>query len=137
HGCMEKTKMSENTPRRICLIVLGMHRSGTSALTGTLGILGAKLPHDLVGSHPFNPKGHFESKSLKWTNEEMLRSLGSAWYDLRGINQPSFETEIVERAKATLKEAIRCQYGKASLFVLKDPRLCRSFPVIRSVIDES
>ena len=128
--------MSENTPGRTFLIVLGMHRSGTSALTGTLGILGARLPDDLVGSHPFNEKGHFESKSLKWTNEEMLRAIGTAWYDLRGISPSCFETVIVAQSKAKMKETIQEQYGDASLLVLKDPRFCRSFPVIRSILDE-
>jgi len=128
--------MAENTASRTFLIVLGMHRSGTSALAGTLGILGATLPDDLVGKHPFNVKGHFESKSIKRIDEEMLRAIGSAWYDLRSISPECLETEIVAQAKAKLKEAIQRHYGMASLLVLKDPRLCRSFPVIRSVIDE-
>ena len=113
-----------------------MHRSGTSALTGTLGILGATLPDDVVGRHPFNLKGHFESKSIKSINGEMLRALGTAWYDLRGIGLTNNETVIVRQAKAKLKEAIQGHYGDASLLVLKDPRFCRSFPVIQAVIDD-
>src|SRR5262245_45456678 len=125
--------MSENS--RTFLVVLGMHRSGTSAVAGTLGILGATLPDDLVREHPFNVKGHFESKSIKRIDEEMLRALGSAWYDLRGLSRHSLEMEAIKQARAKLKDAIQGHYGDASLAVLKDPRFCRSFPVIRSVID--
>ena len=36
-------------PQRICLLVLGMHRSGTSAMTRVISLLGADLPKTLLG----------------------------------------------------------------------------------------
>ncbi len=125
----------ENSSPRTFLVVLGMHRSGTSVLSGTLGLLGVTLPTDLLDATPFNTKGHFESKSIWTINEEMLRELGSAWYDLRGIDPAIFGSSAVEKTKAALKDTIQDHYGDASLLVLKDPRFCRSFPALRSVID--
>ena len=47
---------------RICLLVLGMHRSGTSALTRVLSLLGADLPTTLLSGTranlDSNAKGH-------------------------------------------------------------------------------
>jgi Co/Zn/Cd efflux system component len=43
------TKNKENSPtqRRTAIIVLGMHRSGTSAFSRVLSLCGAKLPNNL------------------------------------------------------------------------------------------
>jgi hypothetical protein len=133
HGSLPTGEMlQEARSRPICLIVLGMHRSGTSAVTGTLGLLGAALPTDLMEATHFNAKGHFESKSVFMINEEMLQAIGSAWYDLRGI---SFDTITLSQTKAKLKEVVQSQYSDASLLVVKDPRFSRFFPAVRSVID--
>ena len=50
--------------KRICLLVLGMHRSGTSALAHVLNILGATLPKQLVGPGEGNVAGHFEPERI-------------------------------------------------------------------------
>lgn len=126
----------EPTATRTCLIVLGMHRSGTSVVSGALGLLGATLPTDLMEPSSFNPKGYFESQSIMRINEETLRAIGTAWYDLRGISPADLGSITVEKAKVELKEAIRHQYGDASLAVLKDPRFCRTFPALLDAIDD-
>jgi hypothetical protein len=82
------------TPARTCVIVLGMHRSGTSVLTGTLGLLGAALPTDLVEAAPSNPKGHFESRSVYNIHERLLAALGTAWYDFRAIGPEALRSVI-------------------------------------------
>ena len=46
-----------STRLQTSLIVLGMHRSGTSALAGVLGHLGAALPQDLMAPSDMNAKG--------------------------------------------------------------------------------
>ena len=44
-----------NTPK--ALLVLGMHRNGTSALTRVLNLLGADLPKKLLGPNLSNQAG--------------------------------------------------------------------------------
>ena len=39
---------------RIAIVVLGMHRSGTSALAGVLNILGCDKPATVMDPNPFN-----------------------------------------------------------------------------------
>src|SRR5450631_2151240 len=62
------------------LMVVGMHRSGTSAVTGALGALGFTTPHqdDRMGWHEFNPD-HWESVSINRFDEGLLARLGGSW----------------------------------------------------------
>ncbi|MGH9299881.1 MAG: glycosyltransferase, partial [Acidimicrobiales bacterium] len=66
-----------------CLLVVGMHRSGTSATAAALGDLGVALPRedDLLGPSLGNQRGHFESRSLLLFSDELLARLGSSWDD--------------------------------------------------------
>src|SRR5271166_5535385 len=72
-----------NQADRICVLVVGMHRSGTSAVASALGELGLALPRegDLLGPRFGNEKGHFESLSLMSLGDEALRLLGGSWDD--------------------------------------------------------
>jgi hypothetical protein len=45
--------------KKIALIILSMHRSGTSALTGVLNLMGVSLGKELLQPQPDNPKGFF------------------------------------------------------------------------------
>src|SRR6476659_4433467 len=91
---------------RTCVVVLGMHRSGTSALAGTLGLLGVTLPTDLLGPFPGNPKGHFESTALYMIHERMLSALHTAWHDFRQISPAMLNSDIAQQFKAELIEAM-------------------------------
>ena len=72
---------SPQGPDGTCLFVIGMHRSGTSAVTGMLARLDIGVPprQDLVGDTTFNERGHFESKSLTRVDNQLLRTLGGTW----------------------------------------------------------
>ena len=66
---------------RVCLLVLGMHRSGTSALTRLLNIAGAKLPARMMGAAAGNELGHWEPQALADYNDALLADVSSAWHD--------------------------------------------------------
>ena len=74
------------------LLVLGMHRSGTSALTRTLSLLGAALPQQLMGAkEENNALGFWEPQAVYELNEALLRQLGSRWDDWQALPPPSAE----------------------------------------------
>ena len=60
--------------KQTCILVLGMHRSGTSALTGLLSMLEVYLGNELMEGNFANTKGYFENNSLYKTNENLLES---------------------------------------------------------------
>ena len=65
-----------------CLIVLGMHRSGTSAITGLLSKLGIALGTNLMVGDEYNEKGYFENSHIVSANDDFLRAIDSSWDDL-------------------------------------------------------
>ena len=68
------------------IFVLGMHRSGTSAITHLLSILGADLGKNLLmGQTDINKKGFWENQELIEIHDTILETLDSAWFDFRSI----------------------------------------------------
>lgn len=140
--CALPTKNRGKTPdnRRVALIVLGMHRSGTSAVTRVLNLCGAALPGNLVdpaGGKPHDGNrlaGFWESETLRRLHNEMLESAGFVWDDLGGLSSEWFQTDKVAAFGPRLEVALDEEYGKAPLFVVKDPRMCRLVPIWRAVL---
>lgn len=62
-----------------CYIILGMHRSGTSALAGTLGEAGVYLGQVLDQSIKRNPKGLQEPPAVLYMQEDLLKANGGRW----------------------------------------------------------
>src|SRR5208282_5648526 len=54
-----------SSPKRRAILILGMHRSGTSAVAGVLSALGVAGPKTLIDPHDNNPRGFFESAVLR------------------------------------------------------------------------
>ena len=125
--------MTEET--RKAIIVLGMHRSGTSALTGVMGLLGARLPARLMPITPDNPKGYFESEHIVAIHDRILASAGTTWSSWEEISEAWFLSEPSHAFVDELVEAISEDYGEAPLFVVKDPRMCRLIPLWYRVLD--
>jgi hypothetical protein len=121
--------------RPLCIVVLGMHRSGTSVLAGVLGLLGASLPKKMMPANKSNPKGFFEPYDIVELHDEMLSALGSSWADFRRLDPTLFNSAAAAPFKARLVAMLRTEYGDAKTFVVKDPRICRFFPFWRDVAD--
>ena len=111
--------------RRKAIIVLGMHRSGTSALARVLNLLGCDLPRTLMPSAHGNPQGHWESNVITALNDTILQSGGSSWDDWLEFNSQWYQSPVVDDFKARALQILQDEYGESPLFVLKDPRTCR------------
>ena len=61
------------------IIILGMHRSGTSCLTGTLKSHGLALG-EVSDYNKYNKKGNQENKAVFRLNEALLQHNGGAWH---------------------------------------------------------
>lgn len=120
---MEDPKLAKTA-----LIVLGMHRSGTSALAGVVGHLGAALPQDLMAGTEMNAKGFFESNRIMKLNDRLLDAAGTTWWDPRRFPDEWLEGDGAEPFLAEAVETLTLDYGEAPVFVMKDPRVCRLMP---------
>lgn len=61
-----------------CLLILGMHRSGTSCLAGTIEKAGLYMG-DVHKKNPFNKKGNRENQHIMLLNEDLLAFNNISW----------------------------------------------------------
>lgn len=121
-----KTNPKPNVPsRRTAILVLGMHRSGTSALCRVLSLLGCDLPKTLDGPISSNETGHLESSVIIKLNDRILASAGSKWSDWQKFDPSWFASSNADEFRNEAVAALQNEYGDSRLFVLKDPRICR------------
>jgi hypothetical protein len=111
------------------LIVAGMHRSGTSALTKVLNILGAGLPNNLMPPGEYNLRGFCESESIRQIHDQILASAGSYWDNTSGIPSAWFASPAAPEYEEKLLEILVQDMSELPLYVIKDPRICRVIPL--------
>ncbi len=111
--------------RSRAILVLGMHRSGTSAVTGVLARLGAELGEDLVAASPFNEAGHFEHAGIVRIHERLLASLGATWHGLAPLPAGWAERPESLALARELETLLARELATAPIWVVKDPRLCK------------
>lgn len=119
---------------RTAYLVLGMHRSGTSALTQVLALAGASLPENVMGGDEHNAKGYFEPWKVAILNDGLLRASGAAWDDIfafpyRALPRKA-ERSWLGRAETLFEE----EFGKTRFPLLKDPRVTVLMPFWRTVL---
>ena len=118
------------------VVVLGMHRSGTSAVSGTLTKLGGSPPKNLMAADANNPRGYFESDILTEFHEGLLTSAGSNWSDWRLFNPGWHRSAAAAEFRRRAKELFAEEFDGSPLPVLKDPRICRFAPFWLDVLRE-
>ena len=117
---------------KACILVLGMHRSGTSALTGVLSMLDVYLGSELMENNLANVKGYFENNLIYKFNDDLLSRADSSWDDL------FFEEEKITNLVINneLNNLIINEFKHSDLFAIKDPRIVLLFPVYKSALEE-
>lgn len=115
-------------PQRTCVLVLGMHRSGTSALTRVLNLVGCDLPKTIMGGNKSNETGHWESTPIARLNDRILESAGSGWDDWLEFNPDGSKSLQINKFREEIVTTLEKEFGDSRLFVLKDPRICRLSP---------
>ena len=118
------------------LVVLGVHRSGTSALAGTLQRWGYEAGAAPLPPNVYNESGYFEDSNVVGFNDALLHRMGRSWSDVR-LLPPAWEHQawapaLRHEGAATLRQA----YDLHKPWVLKDPRLCRVLPLWRQVFSD-
>ena len=115
--------------RAIC--VLGMHRSGTSAVTRILNLMGVDLGTNLMPSAPENPKGFWENLDFVEINENIFSHLEASWDNVTPAFVALDNTSIPELTpfKEKIVSAVKANFSESSLWGWKDPRTCLFFPL--------
>ena len=103
---------STGTQRSI--VMLGMHRSGTSVLAGSLQETGLALGH-VVTQAPHNQKGNRENPAIMFMQEDLFKCNGGAW------DAPP-ETVRWEKLHRAVRNLFIAGFAEEPLWGFKDPR---------------
>jgi hypothetical protein len=125
----ETTGRRANAVSRQAILVLGMHRSGTSAFAGGFGHAGLQLPATALPEQPDNPRGFHEPARLLPINDRALALCGTHWYGIEPIGEERFEGQAADALVAQISTALAAEYPGPEALVVKDPRICRLMPL--------
>ena len=131
----EPVAADTRAPRK-CVLVLGMHRSGTSATARAIGALGAALPRNPLPSAPDNAQGYWEPAALVALNDRLLADLGTGWDDWRHADTARLSPEALDNYRRLVADIITQEFGDAQTITLKDPRICRLLPFYLDVLEK-
>jgi hypothetical protein len=120
---------------KIALVILGMYRSGTSAISRALNLCGAFLPGRVLPAKlGLNPKGFWESEVVTDLDVRLLHHLGADW------NRVDFELPhagpLVDEFLADSREVLATEYEDAPFILIKDPRICVLAPLWHRALKE-
>ncbi len=97
------------------LLVLGMHRSGTSAVTGMLSDHGVELGPARAKRNAFNERGNREILALRRVHERILERAGGSWHE------PPASARVTDDDRDDRDRILGAIEG--DVVALKDPRM--------------
>ena len=119
------------------IVVLGMHRSGTSAITRGLQVLGVQLGNRLLPAvENDNNKGYWEDTDVNDLNIEMMQEIKIDWDYIAPITSKDVEMLCKKGYKLRAIELLRKKVGDDKIFGLKDPRIAKLLPFWKVVFDQ-
>jgi 2-polyprenyl-3-methyl-5-hydroxy-6-metoxy-1,4-benzoquinol methylase len=112
------------------LMVLGAHRSGTSAVAGVIQRLGIDLgDHLLPAQAGVNERGFWEHSDVVALHDRLLQEMGSRWDGTHRFADAWWKSPPVQAISEELAAIVKREFGDSQLWGLKDPRLCRLSPL--------
>lgn len=121
--------------KKLAIHILGMHRSGTSMLSGLFNSNGFDIGPDIMRANPDNPRGFKENLAVYRLNERILREHGSCWDDL-STGMAEKAGELIETYRQDVQQVIEEQFALVNQFVIKDPRNSLLFPIWSNALTE-
>lgn len=115
--------------RKRIVVVLGMHRSGTSALARGLVPLGVDLGDRLMPAVPGNnERGFWEDLDVHGLNAQLLQALGREWDTLTPLDPAELMRHDLHPFRVAATDLLREKLADKRVYGLKDPQLCLLLP---------
>ncbi len=119
------------------IIVIGMHRSGTSAISGLLAELGVFMGSSLFAPQKgVNEKGFYENSLVVKINERLLDEKNWSWDHPLAYNLHAEDISSITKFVAPAVKALDADYGKNPLWGMKDPRTSLLIPFWKIIFKE-
>ncbi|MEA2737036.1 MAG: hypothetical protein QOH05_343, partial [Acetobacteraceae bacterium] len=135
---MSVTVRTEPKRRLPIVVVLGMHRSGTSLCAHILSMLGLDMADGVLPKSDA-PKGHWERLEIVNTHDRILQFLDRDYYSPLHAHAfpPGWWAEPPVRvARNELAAWLRQRIGDSPRFGFKDPRTCRMMPMWKEIFSD-
>jgi GT2 family glycosyltransferase len=112
------------------IIVLGMHRAGTSAVTRLINLMGAYLgpEEQFLPATSDNPKGYWERIDVLQLHEWLLEKLNADWHLVSTVDLDQLDPELRSMFTQRARKILQGLEGYRP-WVMKDPRLCLLLPL--------
>lgn len=108
------------------LLVLGMHRSGTSAVSRICNLLGMDLGGEVLTPQAgVNEAGFWEHQRVVALNESMLDALHKRWFDIGAFDWEAVDSGQRASLQARAETLLRSEFRGKGAVLIKDPRMCR------------
>ncbi len=119
------------------VVILGMHRSGTSLIANFMHAIGVDLGQDLIPADQANEAGYWESRRIWQAHEKILKELNCSWRS-PPVSLPAnwWRKSSIQETKSGLVEFVRSECKKDKLWGFKDPRTAILLPLWREIFDE-
>ncbi|MCF7831353.1 MAG: hypothetical protein K9M36_00490 [Candidatus Pacebacteria bacterium] len=125
--------------KHTCYIVLGMHRSGTSLVSGILSKLGVFLgrEEDMLSQTVENPYGYFENNKVMSINDDILSVFGGTW-DTIPILQYGWQKDVrLNSIRDRIESFIHDMQSQKAVWGIKDPRMPITLPLWQEYLPEN
>jgi GT2 family glycosyltransferase len=118
------------------LMILGMHRSGTSAVTRVLNLVGVHIGNNLMQPAEDNITGFWEHPEIVAVHERLLQAIHHNWSDILPFPEKWWLDDKTQPFRREIVGILKRDFGEYGLWGLKDPRLCRLLPLWHSILSE-
>lgn len=118
------------------IIVLGMHRSGTSAIMRVVNLLGVDIGDDLLEAGPDNLSGFWEHTEIFRLHGRILKLLNRSWHDIRPLPEKWWKNDEILMVKDQIIDVIKKDFSEAEIWGVKDPRMCKLLPLWNLIFEE-
>lgn len=114
------------------IVVLGMHRSGTSLVSSMLHTLGVTMgANGFLEADEGNPHGYWEDGEFLDINKRLLKRAGGDWRNPPSVN----DIEKLKKDKEVSKVCRQLVNSRHGVWGWKDPRTCLTLPVWWQFLD--
>lgn len=119
------------------VIILGMHRSGTSLVSQACQCMGAYLgeKNELLPATKANQDGFFENLKITDLDNDIMQLCNRRWYDLKELEWDSKNPKLLEKV-GELKVCIQKLFKNSDKVAVKDPRISLLLPLWEKIICE-
>ena len=118
----------EQVANKQAVLVLGMHRSGTSVISKALNALGCYVGDNLMPPSPDNEKGYWEDMDIVAFNDSLLAQYQSSWELLLASINEGCSDILLASYKQQARSLIKDKFISKTKIVIKDPRISVLLP---------